>query len=176
MISIEKTFGVRFREIGGLVARAGADLEDLVGPPDGERVGHAGDRVWAGDGDAEADVEVVPFVGAVEVLGGDEVFAWGHQIGADVGLVPDVLVTDQLLEPVPALPEEPGILAAVPDHPFDEGLARPTRRRRGPVVGRRNAANAAPLSAAAAAPARKSRRYMGNIGFNCLSQRLRIPH
>ncbi len=93
----------------------------------------------AGDGDAEADVEVMPLVGAVEVFGGDEVFARGHQISADVRLVPDVLMTDQLLQPVPALAQEVRVLAAVLHHPFDEGFARRARRRDAPVVCRRNA-------------------------------------
>ena len=101
------------RQIGGLVARAGADLENLVGPPDGERIRHAGDRVRAGNGDAEADVEVMPFIGAVDVLRRHEFFARGQEIGADVGVVPDVVVGDDLLEAVPALAKKARVLAAV---------------------------------------------------------------
>ena len=115
-----------------------------------KRVGHAGDRVRAGDGDAEADVEMMPFIGAVEVLGGHELLARGHQIGADVGLVPDVAMADELLQPVPALPEELRVLAAVLHHPFDEGFAGLPRRRDAPVVGRRHVGEAG--RAASAAP------------------------
>src|SRR5439155_811760 len=45
------------REIGRLVARAGADLQDLVASADVDDVGHAGDGVRPGDGHAIADIE-----------------------------------------------------------------------------------------------------------------------
>src|ERR1700733_7240359 len=47
------------RKIGRLVARASADLQHLVAALDLERIGHARDRMRAGDGDAEANVEMM---------------------------------------------------------------------------------------------------------------------
>src|SRR5262249_37054023 len=116
------------REIGRLVTRAGADLEDLLAPLRVDRVGHAGDRMRAGYGDAEADVEIVPLIGTVEVLAGDELFTWREKIGPLVTVFPHIMVRDERLEAVEALPEETGILTAVLDHPLDEGAARVRRR------------------------------------------------
>jgi len=92
----------------------------------------------AGDGDAEADVEVMPFVRAVQVFRRDELFARGHEIGADVGFVPDVVVRDDLLETIPSLTKEAPVLASVARHPFDERLATLPRRRDVPLIGRRD--------------------------------------
>ena len=103
-----------------------------------KRIRHAGDRMRASDGDAEADVEMMPFVGAVEVLRGHELLARREQEGAHVGLVPDVVMGEELAEPVEAL--EPEI--AGPRRGWRPSIRRTprgsARRRGGPVVGRRD--------------------------------------
>ena len=63
------------REIGRLVARSGADLEDLVAELNVDRIGHARDAMRASDRHTIADVEIVPIIGPIEVLPGDEFLA-----------------------------------------------------------------------------------------------------
>ena len=121
-------------QIGRLIARAGADLEHLVTELYIHGIGHARDRVRTGNRHPIADIEIVPFIGTAEILPGDEFFARRQQVGADIPLVPDVATGEQLLEPVPALPEKGRVLAAVPGHPIDEISLRIRRRRGIPVV------------------------------------------
>ena len=125
-------------EIGRLVAGAGADLEHPVAELHVHRIGHARDRVRAGDRHAIADAEVVPFIGAAEIGRRDELLARRQQVGANVALVPDVPGSLELLEAVPTLAEKARVLAAVLRHPGD--VVRPLvhRRRRVPIVGDRN--------------------------------------
>ena len=78
------------------------------------------------------------FVGAAEILLGDEFFTRGEQVGTDIALVPDVAVGDELFEPVPALPEKARVFAAVPRHPGNEVRPRIGRRARIPVIGDRH--------------------------------------
>ena len=92
----------------------------------------------AGDGDAEADVEMMPFVSAIEVLRGHELLARREEEGADIGFVPDVVMGDKLLQAVATLAQKLRVLAAVLHHPFDEGLAALPRRRGAPVVSARH--------------------------------------
>jgi hypothetical protein len=81
-----------------------------------------------GDGDAKADVEMMPLIGARKILGRDEFLARGQQEGALVRLVPHVLMRDELQETIEALAEEARVLAAVLLHPGDEGFAVVHRR------------------------------------------------
>ena len=78
-----------------MVARAGADLEHLVAGLHVYGIGHARREVRVGDGHPVPDVEVVMFVGAAEILLGDEFFTRGEQVGTDIALVPDVAVGDE---------------------------------------------------------------------------------
>jgi len=84
--------------------------------------------MWAGDGDAEADVEMMPFVSAIEVLRGHELLARCEEKRAHVRLLPHVVTSDELTESVEALAQKFRVLAAVLHHPFDESLAIRTRR------------------------------------------------
>src|ERR1700722_18576065 len=88
----------------------------------------------AGDGDAEADVEMMPFVSAMEVLRGHELLARRQEIGAHIRLVPHIVADDELTEPIEAFAQKTRVLAAILHHPFDESVAALSRRRRAPVI------------------------------------------
>src|ERR1700722_4866101 len=86
------------------------------------------------DGDAEADVEMMPFVSAIEVLRGHELLPRCDEKRAHVRLVPDVMAGDEFAEPVEAFGQKTRILAAVLYHPLDEGVPALSRRRGAPVI------------------------------------------
>src|SRR5262245_39983810 len=126
------------REIGkirGLVARSGADLEDLLAKFDVERGRHAADNVRAGDRHAEADVEEGVVVGASLVAFEGELLARGHEKGALVALIEHVTVDKQHLIAAETLRQEMRILASVPHHPLHKSLTGRGRRSRLPTVG-----------------------------------------
>ena len=129
MISIVKTLIGQVREIGRLIARAGADLEHLLALLRIDRRGHAADDMRAGNRHAPADVEEGVLVGAAEILLQHEFFARREQEGALVAVVPDVLVAHHRHEAIEALAQILRILAALRDAPFDELLAAVHRRR-----------------------------------------------
>ncbi len=116
-------------EIGGLVARAGADLEHLVAELHVDRRGHAAHHMRPRNGDAVADVEEGVVVGAPEVLFEHELLARHHQEGALVAVVEHVPVVQQGLVARPVLPEKTRLLAAIGHHPADIGVAVVERRR-----------------------------------------------
>src|SRR4029077_18248935 len=88
----------------------------------------------AGDGDAEADAEMMPFVSAIEVLRSHELLARCEEKRAHVRLVPHVMAGDEVMEPVEAFAQKTRILAAVLHHPFDEGVTALSRRQGAPVI------------------------------------------
>src|SRR5208337_496899 len=98
------------------------------------------------DGDAEADVEIVPGIGLVLVRGQDELLARRHQEGALVLPGPQVVKGQNLAIAVEAALEVFRLLAAILDHPGDKtrlvGEGRPhvaAEWRRGPGRKRREA-------------------------------------
>jgi hypothetical protein len=88
----------------------------------------------AGDGDAEADVEMMPFVSAIEILGGHELLARCEEKRADIRLVPHVMAGDEFTESVEAFAQKMPVLAAVLHHPVDKGVPALSRGRGAPVI------------------------------------------
>src|SRR5580693_7392858 len=81
----------------------------------------------AGDGDAEADVEMMPFVSAIEVLRRHELLARCEEKRAHVRFVPHVMAVD-------AFTQKMRVLAAVLHHPLDEGVTALSWGRSAPVI------------------------------------------
>ena len=124
-------------EISRLIARARADFEHLLAHLDVDGRGHAADDVRAGDGHAEADIEVGVIVGAPLVVLERELLARGQEEGALVAVIEHVAVGNQRLVAAEALPEKVRVLASVGHHPFHESVAAGGWRHRLPAVGLR---------------------------------------
>ena len=94
---------------------------------------HAPHRAGWGDCHAEADVEVVPDIRVLAILGQAELLARRHQEGALVSRGPEIVEAEQHLIAVPASLEILGLFGrAIGRHPGDElGLARERRPLRG---------------------------------------------
>ena len=85
-------------EDGGLVAGAGADLEDFVFFGDTEGCAHEGDDVGLGDSLAVADGQGVVFVGESEEIVGDELVAGDLAHDLDDGRVGDAPGDEAVLD------------------------------------------------------------------------------
>ncbi len=146
-----------WREIGEqrrLKAGAGADLEHLVAWANLERAGHAAHRAGRRDGDAEADVEIMPDIGVLFVIGQAELLARRHQEGALVGWRPEVVEAAAAPGSGPSAARD---ISGPPrgDWPSSRRRMRPCSTAAGPSAARAAAGVAA--TTAAAAPSRNSR-------------------
>ena len=81
---------------------------------------------------------MMPLVGDRQICPGHELLARRQQERAHVALVPQIMVSKELLEAVEVLTEKGRVLATILHHPIDEARARVHRRHRVPVIGRRN--------------------------------------
>src|SRR5215813_3261500 len=111
----------KVREIGRLIAGAGADLEHLLAHLNLDRTGHAPHHARTGDGHTEPDIVIVDVVDDVAAVGLAELVARRQQKGALVAGLPDVTVADHVLEALEAGTQVSRILAAVLLHPADVG-------------------------------------------------------
>src|SRR5262245_11098157 len=102
------------REIGRLIAGAGADLEHLLAHLDVDGAGHAPHHARPGDGHAETDIVVVDVVDDSAGFRPAELLARRHQEGALVARLPQVDVADHVLKAVEAGAQVARSLPAVP--------------------------------------------------------------
>ncbi len=112
-----------------LVSGAGADLEHLLAVAHLERTGHPAHRAGRGDGHAEADVDIMPDISLVLVLGPGEFLAGGQQEGALLGRRVEVVERQHVLVAVEAALKVDRVLAGVGLAPGDEGGLVVERRR-----------------------------------------------
>ena len=156
------------REIGGLVAGAGADLQHPLPDLGIDVRRHPADDVGARNRDPEADVEEGVLIGAAEILLQHELLARRQKKRVLVPIVDEVFVAHHRAEAVESLAQVFGILAALRHAPGDELLATVRRRRHVEGESRRNVSHRQPRR-------ERARNQAGGAGDKLTSMHQRPP-